>query len=98
MNSDIRFYWSLLLRRLPVMTVIFGICAAIGLGLALTLPPRYEASASLLVESPQIPDELAASTVQLPSQEPSLRCSPSQAHISPPSRRITVAVRKILTG
>ena len=37
MNSDVRFYWSLLLRRLPVMSVIFGICAAIGLGLALTI-------------------------------------------------------------
>ncbi len=64
MNSDIRFYWKVLVRRLPIMTVIFIICAAVGVGLAVTLPPRYEASARLLVEGAQIPDELASSTVQ----------------------------------
>ena len=69
MNSDIKFYWSLLLRRLPFMGAIFVLCAALGLGVAYTLPSRYSANASLLVESPQIPDELAASTVRTPSQE-----------------------------
>lgn len=63
MNSDIRFYWGLVKRRLPLMLVIFVLCSAIGLGLAATLPARYSATARLLVESPQIPDELAASTV-----------------------------------
>ena len=59
MNSDIRFYWTLFLRRLPAMAVIFVLCSAIGVGLSLTLPSRYAATARLLVESPQIPDELA---------------------------------------
>ena len=69
MNSDVLFYWKLFRRRLPVLLVIFALFSAVGFGLALTLPPRYDASASLLVESPQIPDELASSTVRLPSQE-----------------------------
>ncbi|MXQ06422.1 lipopolysaccharide biosynthesis [Alphaproteobacteria bacterium GH1-50] len=69
MNSDVKFYWSVFLQRLPVMLVVFVICSAVGVGLSLTLPPSYRATTSLLVESPQIPDELAASTVQLPSQE-----------------------------
>ncbi|MGI9390952.1 MAG: GumC family protein [Boseongicola sp.] len=64
MNSDIRFYWGLFLRRLPVMATIFVVCSAIGIGLALTLPSRFVASARLLIESAQIPDELAASTVR----------------------------------
>ena len=60
MNSDIRFYWRLFLARLPILATIVVVCSAVGIGLALTLPPRYVATARLLVESPQIPDELAA--------------------------------------
>ncbi len=69
MNSDIKFYLSLFMRRLPVMTVIFMVFATIGAALALFLPPQYRASSVLLVESAQIPDELASSTVQTSSQE-----------------------------
>jgi len=69
MNSDIRFYWGLFLRRLPIMASIFVLCSAIGIGLALTLPSRFVASARLLVESAQIPDELAASTVRTAAAE-----------------------------
>jgi len=64
MTSDIRFYKSLFLKRLPMMVTIFVLCSAIGVGLAMMLPSRYVANATLLVESPQIPDELAASTVR----------------------------------
>lgn len=63
MNADIRFYWSLVLRRLPLMALLFILSAGIGLGLAVTLPSKYMASAQLLVESPQIPENLATSTV-----------------------------------
>jgi uncharacterized protein involved in exopolysaccharide biosynthesis len=49
---------------MPVLASIFVLCSAIGIGLALTLPSRFVASARLLVESAQIPDELAASTVR----------------------------------
>ena len=60
MNSDLRFYRSLIFRRLPLMVTVFALCSAIGVGLAMTLPPKYEASAQLLLESAQIPDELTA--------------------------------------
>lgn len=55
MNFDLNFYYQLFLRRLPVMIVIFALCAGIGVAMALTMPPRFEASAKLLVESAQIP-------------------------------------------
>ena len=55
MNFDFKFYYQLVLRRLPFMIVIFALCAGIGVAMALTLPPRFEASAKLLVESAQIP-------------------------------------------
>lgn len=44
-----------------LLSVIGG---GIGLWLAMTLPPVYRTEAVLIVESSQIPDELAASTVQ----------------------------------
>lgn len=40
-----------------------------GLGLALTLPPEYQARARLVVESEQIPGDLAESTVRTDSKE-----------------------------
>lgn len=69
MNSEIKFYWALLKKRLPVMIVIFALCASVGVGLALTLPSRYVADARLLVERAQIPEGLASSTVQTGAAE-----------------------------
>ncbi|MCV6591875.1 MAG: lipopolysaccharide biosynthesis [Silicimonas sp.] len=57
MNFDLKFYFQLALRRLPVMAVIFSLCAGLGVALALTMPPRYTADAKLLVESAQISTE-----------------------------------------
>ncbi len=64
MNGEIRYYWELIKRRLPIMMVIFVLCAGIGVGLALTMPPRYQANASLLVEGAQLPTDMIQSTVQ----------------------------------
>lgn len=64
MNSEIRYYLELVKRRLPIMMVIFVLCAGLGVGLALTMPPKYQASASLLVEGAQLPETLFTSTVQ----------------------------------
>ena len=64
MNSDIKFYWELVKKRLPVMAVIFVLCAGIGVGLALTMPPKYRSSAALVVEGAALPDTLFTSTVQ----------------------------------
>lgn len=64
MNFDLRFYLALLVRRLPVVVAIFAVTTMVAVFMAYTLPPVYRAEARLLVESPQIPDELAASTVR----------------------------------
>ena len=64
MSSQIKFYLSLVMRRLPVMLLIIVLTAGAGIVLAVQLPERYSASARLLVESAQIPGALASSTVQ----------------------------------
>lgn len=64
MTLDFGFYLSRFLRRLHWFVLFTAAGAAIGVTLALTLPPVYRAQAVLVVESPQIPGELAASTVQ----------------------------------
>lgn len=63
MNTLIRFYWHLLLRRAPFLLAIVVLTTAAALAFAMNQPDRYSASAKLLVESPQIPSELASSTV-----------------------------------
>ena len=66
---DLRFYLSLFLRRLHWFLLFVVIGSAIGLTLARVLPPVYVAQARLLVESEQIPGNLAASTVQTEATE-----------------------------
>lgn len=64
MKSEIRFYASILLRRLPIVIFITGLATAAAVYVAITTPATFRAEALLLVEEPQIPDNLAASTVQ----------------------------------
>lgn len=64
MNIDFRFYWSLLVRRMPVMALFVLLCAGLGVITALKRPEIFYTAARLLVESAQISDSLAASTVQ----------------------------------
>jgi uncharacterized protein involved in exopolysaccharide biosynthesis len=66
---DLRFYLSLFLRRLPYFLLALVTCSVIGFTLARVLPPVYRAEARLVVESEQIPDELAASTVRTEATE-----------------------------
>lgn len=66
---DLKFYFSLFLRRLHWFLLFLIIGSAVGLTLASVLPPVYVAKARLLVESEQIPDELAASTVRTEATE-----------------------------
>ena len=63
MNIDFAYYRSIFWRRFPYFIVVASILTSGGLTVAMVLPPEYEARATLLVESAQIPDELAASTV-----------------------------------
>lgn len=69
MIPDVKFYLSLFLRRIHYFLLVFIIIATTGGILAFTLPKVYVAQARLLVESPQIPDDLAASTVRAESFE-----------------------------
>lgn len=69
MNMDLKFYWKIALRRLPVMLALFLFFSGVGIALAIKLPTTYETSARLLVESAQIPGELAASTVSTSAAE-----------------------------
>lgn len=64
MNLDFRFYLSIFFRRFHYFLLVAAIISASGIAVAMMLPATYRASALLLVERPQIPDELAASTVQ----------------------------------
>jgi len=60
---DFGFYFALFRRRLPLFLAVASICGALFATLSLFWPTSYQATAKLLVESPQIPVELAKSTV-----------------------------------
>ncbi|THK39038.1 lipopolysaccharide biosynthesis protein [Ensifer sp. MPMI2T] len=64
-GADARFYISILLRRLPYLVAIVSSVLAIAVIVASVLPPRYRASAKILVEAPQIPAELARLAVPI---------------------------------
>lgn len=66
---DLRFYVSIFLRRLPWFLLMLAIGSAAGLTLARVLSTVFIAQALLVVESEQIPDALAASTVQTKATE-----------------------------
>ncbi len=69
MNIDLHFYWKLFLRRVPIMAALVLLCSCLGVITALKLPATYQTSARLLVESPRIPGDMAASTVQTNAEE-----------------------------
>ena len=54
MNLDLRFYFTLFLRRLPVMLTIFLVCSVLGVATAYNAAPTYTSSARLLIEEAQI--------------------------------------------
>lgn len=66
---DLGYYFRIFLRRLVWVILFVAIGGGVGFYFATTLPAVYEAEARLLVESEQIPDELAASTVQTAATE-----------------------------
>lgn len=69
MLAEIRFYLSLLLRRIHYFLAVAIVVFALAVKIAYSLPPVYEAKAQLIVESPQIPGDLASSTVQVSAAE-----------------------------
>lgn len=66
---DIKFYLAIFWRRFPYFLILLSLGTAAGLTVALTQKPIYVAEARLVVESQQIPSELAASTVQTDATE-----------------------------
>ena len=66
---DIGFLIQIFLRRLHYILLISLPVTIFGVWLAMNLPPSYSAQARLLVESPQVPDELAASTLRIETTE-----------------------------
>lgn len=69
MNTELRFYLSVFLRRLPIFLFVFMSIASVGIATSLILPSRYTSDGSLLVESPQIPDDMARTTVAIGARE-----------------------------
>jgi len=69
MAPDIKFVLSLFLRRIHYFLFVALAVSSVVVTIAYTLPPGYTARATLLVESPQIPDDLAESTVRAGTNE-----------------------------
>lgn len=66
---DFKFYLAIFWRRFPYFLILLSLGTVIGLFVALTQKPVYVAQARLIVESQQIPDDLAASTVRTDASE-----------------------------
>jgi len=62
-NFDFSFYFALFRRRLPVFITVLVLAGAAFLAGISLWPVSYQATARILVESPQIPTDLAKSTV-----------------------------------
>ncbi len=69
MNIDLAFYLAVFRRRLPYFLATAFLITALSLAIAIVLPPQYESQAKLLLESSQIPDAMAAPTVQAAAVE-----------------------------
>lgn len=64
MTFDLRYWLAILRLRALLFATVVILVVAIATVLALQLPTTYRSSAQLLVENPQIPNDLAASTVR----------------------------------
>ena len=67
--DDLKFYLTIFLRRLPWFLIVSTIITAVAVVVAISLPPAYVSQMRLVMEAPQIPDDLAASTVRTPALE-----------------------------
>ncbi|MFZ7094166.1 GumC family protein [Primorskyibacter sp. 2E233] len=65
MALEPKFYLRVFLSRFPLFMTVFILVVLAGFVVAITLPKVYKAQAALIVESSQIPDDLAASTVRV---------------------------------
>jgi len=65
MKSSIAFYFAIFLSRIHWFILIFGIVSAASITISRLLPAVYVSNTQLLVESSQIPSQLAAPTIQV---------------------------------
>ena len=77
MNAELSYYLSLFLRRIHYFLLFATAGLAVGLTLAFTKEPVYRAQARLIVESSQIPGELALSTVRASARTGSVSRKPA---------------------
>jgi uncharacterized protein involved in exopolysaccharide biosynthesis len=68
-DLDIRFYLSILWRRLPYVVAIAILVSANGVAIALALPSVYRATSKILIEAAQIAERFARSTVPVSGVE-----------------------------
>lgn len=66
---DLRYVLAVVLRRLHWVVASFAAVTALSLVVAFRMTPVYESQARLLLQSPQIPDSLAAPTVDTAALE-----------------------------
>lgn len=69
MKFDLHYYFAVLIRRLHYIAITFAAVTALSAIVAFRLTPEYESSARLLLEGAQIPDALAAPTVETAALE-----------------------------
>lgn len=69
MKSEIKYLLALFWRRFPIFLLVALLISTVGVTVAFMLPSVYRAEARLLVESPQIPDEMAPTTVRTAAAE-----------------------------
>lgn len=64
-NLDFGFYFAIVRRRLPLVLLVTLVTLLVAVMVVRLKTPVYTASAKLLVEAPQIPTDLAKSTVPM---------------------------------
>ena len=69
MSLDLRYYLAIFLRRLPWFILLTGLISGLAIFVAIKLPPAYVSQTRLIIENSQIPDNMAAPTVDTPAVE-----------------------------
>ena len=62
-NNHVKYIFGIIRRRIHLFLIPFVLIASLGAVIVVSLPAIYSASAKILVESQQIPEELVKSTV-----------------------------------
>lgn len=68
-SIDILSYWKALTRRVWTILIVFIVGSVLAAAVAYVLPPVYESTARILVETQQIPEDLAQATVRQSAAE-----------------------------